>query len=82
MDLIVAALGAAFILAALDYFRWIGPYRGLVALVASVGLLQALGVTPIPVLAATALASAFVCVAVLRVLDRMDRPTAVVSRPR
>ena len=82
MDLLIASLGAAFLLGILDYFYWIGPYRALVALIASVGLVQALGVTPLPTLAATALASAFVCVAVLRVLDRMDRPTAYVGRSR
>ena len=75
MDLLITALGAAFILGLVDYFRWVGPFRGLIALISSVGLLQALGVTPLPTLAAMALASAFASMAFLRALERMDRIT-------
>lgn len=82
VDLLIASLGAAFILGAVDFFRYLGPYRGLIALAASVGLLQALGVTDIPVLLATAFASAFVSMALLRALERMDRPTTVRGRAR
>lgn len=82
MDLLIAALGTAFLLGLVDYFRWLGVYRGLVAVIASVGLLQALEVTPIPTLAATALASAFAAMALLRALERMDRITTQMGRSR
>lgn len=82
MDLLIAALGTAFLLGLVDYFRWLGVYRGLVAVIASVGLLQALEVTPIPTLAATSLASAFAAMALLRALERMDRITTQMGRPR
>lgn len=82
MDLIITALGTAFILGLVDYFRWLGVFRGLIALGASVGLLQALGVTPVSTLIPVALAASFASMALLRALERMDRVTTQIGRPR
>jgi membrane protein implicated in regulation of membrane protease activity len=82
MDLVIAALGAAFILGLVDYFRWLGALRGLIAVIASVGLLQALGVTPLSHVVAMSLAAAFASMALLRALERMDRVTTQLGRPR
>jgi hypothetical protein len=82
VNLLIAALGAAFVLGLIDYFRWLGVYRGLIALGASVGLLQALGVTPLSHVVAMSLAAAFASMALLRALERMDRVTTQIGRSR
>jgi pimeloyl-ACP methyl ester carboxylesterase len=81
-QLLIAALGAAFLVTALDYLVYLGAYRAGVALIASVGLLQALGVTPILTLVATSFGAAFAAMALLRALERMDRVTTTVRGPR
>lgn len=71
-----AALAAAFVISAIDYFRYLPFWRGLIALLVAVAALVALGESgwTLPVLGA---AAAFLAMSFIGVVDWLITPKVV-----
>lgn len=82
MELLTAALSTALVLTALDYLVDLGWARMLIAALASVGALDLLGASVSWVTIPTALASAFIALASIIVVERLNLVSAVMRRSR